>query len=394
MPLTLPAGLEAELQKQFSPQECVHLFEIERSDGQRFFWATHEISVVSLMTGASQQFSPWIEEIGDYTRTRSVRTDAGEFKVQNLSGNTIERDVAKAVRAATFEGAYVIVRRHYVPHDADAFTLHGRLRLVEVNERSATFRMTQLFALSELQTHESRMTRPCRFTYNSAACGHRRGELFVPLTTADIFSASTIGRAGAGLEPDLYRDELVMILEGTGAGQERRITSHTDTFNVTPNWTTNPDGTSKYIVTGPGAMLVSTTLADIFGATTIGKAGAGWGVNAYAGQRVVVISGTGAGQKRKIASNTADTLTVTRAWDTAPDGTSRFMVMHHECARDRASCVDRGVIERFSGLIHLSAQVTAAVGEPGVRPGQGGGGGGGGGRFDDGDGLGRAVVTH
>lgn len=43
----------------------------------------------------------------------------------------------------------------------------------------------------------------------------------------------------------------VVIYDGTGVGQQRRITSHTSTtLTVSPNWTTTPDTTSKYVVGG------------------------------------------------------------------------------------------------------------------------------------------------
>jgi len=67
----------------------------------------------------------------------------------------------------------------------------------------------------------------------------------VPLTTATGFSFSAIAGAG-GMTPNLYKDEVLMILQGTGAGQERYILSHDAvTINVKTNFTTLPDGTSN-----------------------------------------------------------------------------------------------------------------------------------------------------
>ena len=58
-----------------------------------------------------------------------------------------------------------------------------------------------------------------------------------------------------------------------------------------------------------------------FTLTCLGKL---WGINAYQNKIVAIMSGAGAGQTRKIASNTADTLTVGVQWDTNPDITSIF----------------------------------------------------------------------
>jgi hypothetical protein len=59
---------------------------------------------------------------------------------------------------------------------------------------------------------------------------------------------------------------------------------------------------------------------------TLTCAGKLWGINAWANKFVAIMSGVGAGQTRKIASNTADTLTVGVQWDTNPDITSIFAI--------------------------------------------------------------------
>jgi hypothetical protein len=51
-----------------------------------------------------------------------------------------------------------------------------------------------------------------------------------------------------------------------------------------------------------------------------------WTVNEWTGHLIGITNGTGAGQKRRIDSNTATTLTVVDAWDTNPDATSVYAV--------------------------------------------------------------------
>lgn len=58
--------------------------------------------------------------------------------------------------------------------------------------------------------------------------------------------------------------------------------------------------------------------------TTLVDTGSGWTVDAHAGKFVSILSGTGAGQVRKIISNTTDTLTVA-TW-TAPNATSTYEI--------------------------------------------------------------------
>jgi len=61
-------------------------------------------------------------------------------------------------------------------------------------------------------------------------------------------------------------------------------------------------------------------------ATTLEDGTKAWRANAYKGVRVRISAGTGEGQERIILSNTATALTVTAAWDTAPDATSEYEV--------------------------------------------------------------------
>lgn len=86
--------------------------------------------------------------------------------------------------------------------------------------------------------------------------------------------------------------------------------------------------------TYPGDAYVMRAMANIASANTIGDAAfvnqfapTGLGVNLELGKVVWIMAGTGAGQRRSIASNTADTLTVTEDWDVIPDATSVFSVL-------------------------------------------------------------------
>lgn len=60
--------------------------------------------------------------------------------------------------------------------------------------------------------------------------------------------------------------------------------------------------------------------------TTLVDSSKAWEVNWFTGGLVKIIAGTGAGQVRKITSNTATQLTITNAWATIPDETSQYVL--------------------------------------------------------------------
>src|SRR5437867_2603425 len=137
--------------------------------------------------------------------------------------------------------------------------------------------------------------------------------------TASGGTSTTLVDASKKWSTNLWAGRPDSITAGTGAGQTRTVTSNTlTTLTVSPAWTTTPDATSKYVI-----LQTSTTLQD----TT--KTGTqAWTTDQRAGRTVADTAGTGVGQTRTVTSNTANTLTVSPAWTTIPDGTSKYAILN------------------------------------------------------------------
>lgn len=93
--------------------------------------------------------------------------------------------------------------------------------------------------------------------------------------------------------------------------------------------------------TAPDTLSVRTENADIYaaddlegtsgtatsgGAATLTNSGATWETNRWRYGYIQIVAGTGTGQRRKIASNTATAITVTRNWSTQPTSSSVYVV--------------------------------------------------------------------
>lgn len=74
-----------------------------------------------------------------------------------------------------------------------------------------------------------------------------------------------------------------------------------------------------------GAPATDSGKASSATATTLVDSSKTWTVNAYSNMLVRIIAGTGAGQLRKITSNTATALTVP-TWTVTPDATSLYRI--------------------------------------------------------------------
>jgi hypothetical protein len=75
-----------------------------------------------------------------------------------------------------------------------------------------------------------------------------------------------------------------------------------------------------------GLQILSFGTATAGGAKTLTDSGKTWGTNSFAGATVKIISGTGSGQTKTIASNTATVLTVDGNWKTNPSTDSVYEV--------------------------------------------------------------------
>jgi hypothetical protein len=150
------------------------------------------------------------------------------------------------------------------------------------------------------------------------------------LTASSALFPTTIANPAGGYL-DLRGFE-VKIVGGTGAGQVRTIHANTaSTLTVQEPWDVLPDATSQFVVDGyespvstqaVGGPVSSATSTTLTTSVTLPTTRGG-----LSGATVRIVSGTGAGLSRTVASNTASTLTVQDPWGVVPDTTSVFGVV-------------------------------------------------------------------
>lgn len=124
---------------------------------------------------------------------------------------------------------------------------------------------------------------------------------------------------------------------GALAGQSRVIQSQTSGQSLTTAaFTGAPAVGDAYQIELPGGLGASPLAATGGSTTTLVMTGAGWTTNLYRDADVVIVGGTGIGQRRRIGSNDGTTLTLasattgnarTGAFTTAPDATSTFRIV-------------------------------------------------------------------
>lgn len=170
MPRTLPQGMQQSLQNQ-SGGAPILLADIQTSDGTNYFWADMEGTYPALLVAGNQFYNGWVESGAPFVLTRDLSTNAGDFTVQNMSGNTISRDVAMALLNHEFEGALCIIRLWLPLFNASLDSFHGYLSEQEPKEDQCVFRHLQLFDTSTYDVADDLISELCMWRYKSAQCG-------------------------------------------------------------------------------------------------------------------------------------------------------------------------------------------------------------------------------
>ncbi|HWF10757.1 MAG TPA: phage tail protein [Bryobacteraceae bacterium] len=105
--------------------------------------------------------------------------------------------------------------------------------------------------------------------------------------------------------------------------------------------------------------LLPETPAAIHSDTTAGNSSLNLDVNRYQGAVIRITRGTGAGQERTIASNTATVITAASPWSTTPDATSWFVIAENSWrfgAKGGVSPITIDVPERIGAGLEISAR--------------------------------------
>jgi hypothetical protein len=171
MPIIQPAGTEAFLAKQGGMFVPVILVDIQTLDGTQYFWSDFEGTYPTKFTGANQFYNGWIKSGCNFTCTRDMTTNAGDLTLQNISGNTIDRDVAAALKNHEFEGAYAVTRLWIPLLDVAIREFHCSLTEQNPKEDEASFRELQLFDPTQFVIAGDVQVETCTWRFKSLQCG-------------------------------------------------------------------------------------------------------------------------------------------------------------------------------------------------------------------------------
>ena len=134
-------------------------------------------------------------------------------------------------------------------------TLSGGIYMISGSGSAPFFFMAYYDVLNDMWQIKSTyqgliQSQPTDFTLERTG---KLGTYYVANTANSVVSATarTIRDEDLTLTPDRFSNYRLIITEGTGRGQDRRIVAHTaNTFTIARSWDITPDNTSKYQVWG------------------------------------------------------------------------------------------------------------------------------------------------
>jgi hypothetical protein len=147
----------------------VVLLEIQTAAGVNYFWSEHKAVWPSLITSAPAQFLDWLMN-SELDELGSTETDTAHFVVQNISGNTVQRDAMMAFSTTELIGALVVARIWNGAAMTSLFTFIGSIDEVEPDETSMTIHVEGFGNWSAIQALLD-IDVSCPWTFGLMRCG-------------------------------------------------------------------------------------------------------------------------------------------------------------------------------------------------------------------------------
>jgi hypothetical protein len=187
--MTLPATPLAGSLARIGRVAPIQLLDVLTLGGYSYHWASIPVASAAalgfspLLTGNAPPWNaslridnwddtylPWLLRAGPFNLSRSMESDVGSFTVQNVSGNTLQRDMNQLITYAAFEGAVFAYREWNLDVADTEFEFHGKLSIINVGEEIAEFTAEQGTNPSDYQGLIL-IAETCPWRYGSAACG-------------------------------------------------------------------------------------------------------------------------------------------------------------------------------------------------------------------------------
>lgn len=191
MPLSYPAAVTSRIGKSGEFGWC-WLIDVLTADGTYYYMSNMEGAFPKKITAApgNSAYYVWVKSVTGLKLSRDSRTDGADLTLQNISGNTVERDVWKAIKDHEFEGALCVARLWMTLEDFALREFHCTLSETDSNEEEAFFRLRALNDPNAYVANPLTYAETCQWRFKSAQCGSAGAAAVCNKTFANCIDAS------------------------------------------------------------------------------------------------------------------------------------------------------------------------------------------------------------
>lgn len=152
-----------------------YLLDVEDVNGNCYYWGSRAISAPSVITASGEpennDYLPWILSVPQITFNRSLQVDMGTIQMQNLSGDSLQRDFEKIVRKSALEGAMAVFRDWNASAEYAEVEFHGTLSVDDSNPSQVGLTLKDLNNTAEDISPQRTLCEICQWRWSSAQCG-------------------------------------------------------------------------------------------------------------------------------------------------------------------------------------------------------------------------------
>lgn len=136
-----------------------------------FFFSEQDCKWPSIITGNLERFLPWLDAPVTLQLPGSVATSTAKVSIQNISGNTVERDAAKMFTENGLIGQLCIIRIWRGDAEKSLLTFMGNVKDVDLQESSLVIDIDGFDNWSAITAPSYDIDTACPLTFASKACG-------------------------------------------------------------------------------------------------------------------------------------------------------------------------------------------------------------------------------
>lgn len=168
--LNLPTGVTGPMSASGGCAP-VSLVEVRTVSVNTYFWSEQRGIWNSIINGTpTNQYLDWLVGEQQFQLHGSTQTDTGTLSVQNMSGNTVERDIAVTYSRNEFIGAFVYYRLWRADAEVSIFTFMGNIVDADIDEQTMDLSIEGFGNYSAIKAPSYSIDVSCPLVFGSMAC--------------------------------------------------------------------------------------------------------------------------------------------------------------------------------------------------------------------------------